>query len=404
MRLDDDFDLEEEYEDNYYSSIKKSNKSVMTVAMVFVSALFLLILFLVVNGNKNGTKPNSDTQEMNNPSNLELTIADLENQHEIQSQSEHSVDALISGSTLTADDLDIWNTSEELEAIKEQKKEQNEEQNEDKGDLEDEQLGEEENEVLDPSEDGLHTKIVHLDGKEEWVDINQYLKQNTYNYSGLVYQDSIMKYYENNRKISHLGADISKNQDYVDFNALRKAGVEYVMIRLGQRGYQTGEITLDDYFGDNISRAISAGLDVGVYFFSQATTLEEAAEEADFVISQLEEYEITYPVVFYMDYVPRENTRGEKLEKMIRTNIAICFMDRVKEAGYMPMLKGTKEWLIQKYSLGSMMGYDVWLEQELDMPDYPYEFIMWQYTSEGKIDGIAGDANLITCFVDFSLR
>ena len=395
MRLDEDFDLEEENEeDTYLNIVKKSNKSVMMTAVICISILVFLILFLVLQVN---TKPAKNTEVSQNTA-LQETIKDMEEQHAVQSEVEHSLDELISGSTLTAEDLDIWDTSEELQTFRQ---EQNQEEMISENEAASEETAPEE---ADPSKDGLHTLIIHTDGKEEWVDINPYLARNTYQESGLVCQDSVMKYYENNRKISSLGVVISKQQDYVDFNALKKAGVEYVMIRLGQRGYQSGELTLDEYFADNMQRAAAAGLDIGVYFFSQATTLEEAEEEADFVIAALENYELQYPVAFYMDYVPRETTRGESTEKMVRTNIAIRFMDKIQEAGYMSMLAGTKEWLIQKYSLGSMMGYDFWLLQDADVPDYPYEFIMWQYTEEGSISGISGDASLCISFVDFSLR
>lgn len=395
MRLDDDFDFEEDNEeDNYLNIVKKSNQSVMMMAVICISILIFLILFLVLRMNTNPSK----IAEVSQNTALQETIKDMEEQHAVQSEMEHSLEELISGSSLTADDLDIWDTSEELQTFR-QEKEQEEMISENEAASEDITA-----EETDPSKDGLHTLIIHTDGKEEWVDINPYLARNTYQESGLVCQDSVMKYYENNRKISKLGAVISKQQDYVDFNALKKAGVEYVMIRLGQRGYQSGELTLDEYFADNMQRAAAAGLDIGVYFFSQATTLEEAEEEADFVIAALENYELQYPVAFYMDYVQRETTRGESTEKMVRTNIAIRFMDKMKEAGYMSMLAGTKEWLIQKYSLGSMMGYDFWLWQDADVPDYPYEFIMWQYTEEGSISGISGDASLCISFVDFSLR
>ena len=396
MRLDDDFDYEEDnYENDYLNMMKKSNKSVMMTAVICISILTFLILFLVLRMNTKETNNNEISQNTA----LQETIKDMEEQHAVQTEMEHSLDELISGSTLTADDLDIWETSEELQSFREAKElEENSASENETESLENQE------EELDPSEDGLHTLIVHADGKEEWVDMNPYLAKNTYQESGLVCQDSIMKYYENNRKISQLGAVISKQQDYIDFNALKKAGVEYVMIRLGQRGYQSGELTLDEYFADNMQRASAAGLDIGVYFFSQATTIEEAEEEADYVIAALENYELQYPVAFYMDYVQRETTRGESTEKMVRTNIAIRFMDKVEEAGYMSILAGTKEWLIQKYSLGSMMGYDFWLMQNADVPDYPYEFIMWQYTEQGNISGISGDASLCISFVDFSLR
>ena len=145
-------------------------------------------------------------------------------------------------------------------------------------------------------------------------------------------------------------------------------------------------------------------MDVGVYFFSQAITEEEALEEAEYVISALSENEIQYPVVFYMDNVSGMECRIDDLDKMERTNIALTFMERIEEAGYIPMFYGDKEWLIQNLSLGSMIGYDIWYAEEGDLPDFPYEFAMWQYTTSGRIEGISGNANLSICFIDYSVR
>jgi len=96
--------------------------------------------------------------------------------------------------------------------------------------------------------------------------------------------------------------------------------------------------------------------------------------------------------------------RIDDLDKMERTNIALTFMERIEEAGYIPMFYGDKEWLIQNLSLGSMIGYDIWYAEESDLPDFPYEFAMWQYTTSGRIEGISGNANLSICFIDYSVR
>ena len=123
MRLDDDFDFEEDdYEDNYLNSMKNSNKNVITMAVICISILTLLILFLVLRMNTNQSK----NTEVSRNTALQETIKDMEEQHAVQSEMEHSLEELISGSTLTADDLDIWDTSEELQSLR-QEKEQEEE-------------------------------------------------------------------------------------------------------------------------------------------------------------------------------------------------------------------------------------------------------------------------------------
>lgn len=390
---DSDFeDSDPRYRGLTYKAAKYQKKRMGTMPIYFValasmSLMLLLILFFVV--NKPNSKQSQPVQEQALTA-YEQSINNTESLHHQQSELQSSIEELVGNSGLTAQDLDIWDDSRDNLIATTSANEILQEEDEE---------GEE-----DPSTDGLHTRIVHTNGEEEWVPINPYLPRNTYDYAGLVCENSIMKYYENNMRISFLGADLSKNQDYVDFIALHRAGVDYVMLRLGQRGYQTGELSIDDYFFDNMNRAKGAGLDVGVYFFSQATTLEEAEEEAEFVIEALKDYEIDYPVVYATGYVTREVTRAESLDKMTRTNLAIRFMSKIEEAGYSTMLYGTKEWLIQKYSLGSLQGTDLWLAQYEDIPDFPYEFSMWQYTDHGRIDGIAGNANLSISFVDYSLR
>lgn len=384
MRLDDDFEDDYDYDDYYeHEMTRRNSRAAFRYAVIIgsVSILGILLIVLLLNsgsGNRGGAQVSGQYSDM---------LAAAEQEHSQNVRLEDSVEDLLSGSTLTADDLDIWDRSPETTVSENEQEEISSSADKD-----------------DPATDGLHTLIVHDNGEEEWVSINQYLARNDYDYSGLVYQRPLMKYYENNTRVSYVGVDISKSQDYVDFFELKRAGIEFVMLRLGQRGYSSGEITMDEYFMDNLKRASEAGLDVGVYFFSQAVTVEEAEEEAQFVIDTLSENKIQYPVVFSMDTIPNEVSRIDSLDKMERTNIALAFMDKISENGYFPMIYGDKEWLIQKLSLGSMIGYDVWLAQEKDIPDYPYQFVMWQYTTHGSVAGIAGDANMNICFIDYSVK
>ena len=116
--------------------------------------------------------------------------------------------------------------------------------------------------------------------------ISPYLPKNEYDFTNLVCQSDVMKYYVDGKQASYSGVDISKLQDYVDFGKVKKAGIDFVMLRVGARGYGTGQLILDDYFSDNLKRATDAGLNVGAYFFSQAITKEEAVEEANMVLAE----------------------------------------------------------------------------------------------------------------------
>ena len=199
-------------------------------------------------------------------------------------------DEILTGSTLSPDDLDFWDLyPEETAQAPEPEKESVEETVEN-----------------DPASDGKHTLIKYADGEEEWLLISPYLPKHEYDFTKLVYQSNLMKYYEEGNLVSFVGADISKNQDYVDFVELKKAGVDYVMLRVGARGYGSGQLVLDEYFADNIRRASDAGLEIGVYFSSQAITTDEAVEEANMVLENIRDYSITYPVAFRMESVEND--------------------------------------------------------------------------------------------------
>ncbi len=297
------------------------------------------------------------------------------------------LNGLISGSTLSPDDLDFWDKYPEETGTGEAEPETKEQ----------EQIPEN-----DPATDGKHTLVTNRGGEEEWVLISPYLPKHEYDFTKLVCQSNIMKYYEDGKQVSYLGADISKYQDYVDFVKLKKAGADFVMLRAGARGYGTGQLVLDDYFNDNMKRATDAGLQVGVYFSSQAVSVDEAIEEANMVLANLAEQRITYPVAFDMGFVDNDTARIEVLSKSEKTEIAKAFLDTIAAAGYKTMLYGDKEWLIKEIDMSKLTAYDVWLSQMADVPDYPYKFAMWQYTTEGTIDGVAGYVGLNISFIDYS--
>lgn len=153
-------------------------------------------------------------------------------------------------------------------------------------------------------------------------------------------QSDLMKYYQDGKLTSYVGVDISKYQDYVDFLKLKKAGVDFVMLRVGARGYGSGQIVLDDYFTDNIKRATDAGLRIGVYFTSQAITEEEAIEEANVVLENIKDYKVTYPVAFDMSFVENDTARIESVNRADKTKITKAFLDTIAAAGYKPLLYG----------------------------------------------------------------
>lgn len=313
----------------------------------------------------------------------------------------------VGASNLTSDQLDFWNMYQEDKtgygseiSANTLAKDELYEKNAQK--LLEEEAAKEREEDLTAG--GTKTMVVRPDGIEQWIMINAYIPKNTYEEIGFVYEEPIMKYFQNGTKQSHLGAVLKDSCGNVDFVALRKAGVEFVMVRVGYRGYESGFISMDGKFYDYVQAANDAGLQVGAYFESQAVTEEEAAEEADFVINQLFERTITYPVVFKSGLIPNTVSRVEYLTKSQISQLSNTFCDRVKQAGYRPVVYGDKYWLLRKMDLTLLDAYDIWLSQEGETPDYPYEFSMWQYQNTASISGVSGDIPLCISFVDYSQR
>ena len=125
-------------------------------------------------------------------------------------------------------------------------------------------------------------------------------------------------------------------------------------------------------------------------------------EEANLVLENLGDYTISYPIAFDMELVTNDTARTDSLSKSERTNITKAFLDTIEDAGYKSIIYGNKEWLIKEIDMSKLTAYDVWLSQPADIPDYPYKFTMWQYSTKGNIDGIAGPANLNISFIDYS--
>ncbi len=355
-----------------YDNEPKINKSaVYSVVGVFLFVIIVLVIVLLVNF-RSGT---SNVQDNGNGNNVQTP----------NEQIREPEDSSLSG-VISPDDLDFWDMypveSKEKESETEKDKDKNKEKN--------------------PATDGRHTKVINANGEEEWVLINSYLTKHAYDFTGLVCQSDIMKYYVDGKQTSYAGVDISEEQDYVDFVKLKKSGISFVMLRVGARKYSTGQIKLDEYFSDNIKRATDAGLDVGVYFFSQAISEAEAVEEANFVLESIKGYEVSYPIVFQMSYINNDSSRIDSLDVDQKTDIAEKFLQTVKDAGYVPMVYGTKEWLIKRVDLSRLNEYDIWLSQPGDLPDYPYKFSVWQYATDGNVGGISGGANLNISFIDYS--
>ncbi|MBQ9148406.1 MAG: glycoside hydrolase family 25 protein [Oscillospiraceae bacterium] len=194
---------------------------------------------------------------------------------------------------------------------------------------------------------------------------------------------------------SIVGIDVSAHQQEIDWDAVAAAGVKFAMIRVGYRGYGNGAIVEDSYARANIKGALKAGLEVGVYFFSQALNTEEAAEEAAFVLNFIKDYNITMPVVYDWEHVTSETARtAEMNDPEILTACAQTFLGAVEEAGYWPVMYFNTLQSRSIFNLVDLQEYDFWLALYSDRMTFPYQIEMWQYTCTGKIQGIQGNVDI----------
>ena len=236
-----------------------------------------------------------------------------------------------------------------------------------------------------------------------YAEVDETLPQHAYDWEHLrADENGVLRYEDAEGLTGVFGIDVSKYQGPINWQKVKDAGVGFVIIRVGYRGYGNGEMKMDDYFEDYMRGASEVGLPIGVYFFSQAITPEEAVEEADYVINAVNGRPLAYPVVFDMEEIAESPNRTEFLTPEEITDISIAFCDRVKGAGYQPMIYGNVSWFLAQMQLDRLHEYDKWFAQYRPMPYYPYEFTMWQYSHRGSVDGIEGDVDMNISFVDYA--
>lgn len=197
-----------------------------------------------------------------------------------------------------------------------------------------------------------------------------------------------------------VGIDVSSHQKEIDWSAVADAGVDYAMIRVGYRGYDLGGLYVDSNWEQNVTGALDAGLEVGVYFYSQAITVAEALEEAELVLMTIKQYDITFPVVFDWECVGAD-ARTYGLSARMVTDCTAAFCQTVATAGYTPMFYFNQSMARDTFRLPELQDYDFWLAQYDDAMTFTYNVQMWQYTNQGQVAGISTDVDLNLSFVDY---
>ncbi len=187
------------------------------------------------------------------------------------------------------------------------------------------------------------------------------------------------------------GIDVSSWQGDIDWDKVRESGIEFVIVRAGYRGSVTGSIVRDKYFDANVSGAQQAGLQVGVYFVTQAVNEAEAVEEASAVMEMCAPYNLELPI--YLDVEGSNGGRGDQIDKDTRTAVCEAFCRTLENAGQAGGVYACRYWLANNIDASRLDRYNVWLAEYRSAPLYNGYYSMWQYTSKGHVDGINGNVD-----------
>lgn len=227
---------------------------------------------------------------------------------------------------------------------------------------------------------------------------------NEYDVKKFIDKNGIITYDSPNAR---LGVDVSEHQGNIDWEAVKAAGVDFALLRLGYRGSTKGLLNVDETFERNLTNAADAGLFVGVYFFSQAISEAEAVAEADFVIETLGGRQIAYPIVFDWEMpipsesLPAEDLRAYGMSGEQVTAFGKAFCERIKEAGYKPCMYTNKSMAYEFFDLEALKEYDLWYAEYQKAPSLFYNFRIWQYTESGTVPGIDGGVDMNICFAPY---
>ena len=197
------------------------------------------------------------------------------------------------------------------------------------------------------------------------------------------------------------GIDVSWAQgDTVDWAKVKKSGIDFAMIR-SSRGRISDEypMTSDTYFHRNMKGAMQNNIPVGVYHYCYAETVQEARDEAKFVLSLIRGYDVSYPVVFDIEdqwYIKNGYS------KQTLTSMTEAFCEEIANAGYIPVVYSYASFLNSYLDMSALSKYPVWVAHvDTDKPAYSGTYFLWQYSWKGSISGIDGDVDMDHCYVDF---
>ena len=218
--------------------------------------------------------------------------------------------------------------------------------------------------------------------------VKEYKKNNTPTEKKVTNFSEVYK--EHKKENTEIGIDVSKWQGNIDFEKVASANASFVMIRIGVQTKQNGELSLDKYYLENIKKAKEAGLKVGVYLYSIATSEKEAIDHADWVVNELNGETLDLPITFDWENWSKWNSYNMSFYDI--NNIANSFIKRVEEKGYKGMLYSSKFYLENIWE--NENNNTVWLAHYTTKTNYQDSYMIWQLCNNGKIDGINGNVDI----------
>lgn len=198
------------------------------------------------------------------------------------------------------------------------------------------------------------------------------------------------------------GIDVSEHQGAIDWPAVAASGVEFTIVRAGYRGYgQAGTLNVDNYALENLNGAYENGLPVGVYFFSQATSVEEAEAEAEFLLDILGDVPaaVALPVFYDWETISEAEARTDGLDGETITDCAVAFCEKIRAAGYTPGVYAYRYLGYFDYDLRRLKDYVLWIGAVGEYPDFYYAHDLWQYSYSGSVPGIGVPVDLDLMFL-----
>ncbi len=227
-----------------------------------------------------------------------------------------------------------------------------------------------------------------------------YLDKNNNKLTGWHKIDGYMYFFneDGNLQKTMKAIDVSKYQKDIDWKLVYNAGIKLAMIR-SSYGWMDYPSQVDSKFHKNMEGAARAGVKVGVYHFSYATNINEAEQEADYCLRTIQGYDIQLPVAYDI-----EEEKHENLSKEECTEIAIAFCEKIKKAGYTPIIYSSIDFIESKFIAKKISPYNLWIAQYAPECTYEGNYLMWQYTTSGKIDGVEKNLDFNYYYFESSIK